>query len=100
LRNGQYSRARGINARGEVVGYAGSSHASRAFVWTRSAGMQDLNTLLTPAASGFVLTEAVAIDDQGRIVAIGRDDHHGGGAQEHDDDHEAPIRVFLLVPAP
>ena len=55
--------------------------------------MQDLNGTI-PASSGSVLTEAVAINNQGLIVAIGRDDDGGG------DEHEFPISVFLLVPAP
>jgi hypothetical protein len=66
--------------------------------------MRDLNTLVVPLASGLVLTDAVAINDQGRIVAIGRDDPHGGVHQhEHEDPHkaaEAPIRIFLLIPVP
>jgi probable HAF family extracellular repeat protein len=88
-----------------VVGYSGSAHASRAFLWTSGEGMRDLNTLVAPPASGFVLTEAAAINDKGRIVAIGRDDPHGGIEHQHghEDIHkvaEAPIRVFLLVPVP
>ena len=63
--------------------------------------MQDLNALLVPPAAGFVLSEAVAINNRGRIVAIGRDSHQGHGAGMHDVVHdEAPIRVFFLVPAP
>jgi probable HAF family extracellular repeat protein len=77
LPGGKYTYARAINARGEVVGFSGTAHAIRAFLWTRTGGMQDLNSLI-PASSGFVLTEAVAINEQGLIVAIGSDDDHGG----------------------
>ncbi len=79
LPGGKYAYARAINARGEVVGFSGTAHAIRAFLWTRTGGMQDLNTLI-PASSGFVLAEAVAINDQGLIVAIGSDDDHGGSS--------------------
>ena len=79
LPGGKYDRARAINARGEVVGFSATAHAMRAFLWTRSGGMQDLNRLI-PAASGFVLTEAVAINDQGLIVALGHDHDHGGSS--------------------
>jgi probable HAF family extracellular repeat protein len=77
LPGGKYDRARAINAHGDVVGLSATAHAMRAFLWTRTGGMQDLNSLI-PAASGFVVTEAVAINDQGLIVALGHDDDHGG----------------------
>ena len=95
---GQYNKARAINAHGEVVGYSGDVHASRAFLWTRGSGMQDLNALLVPPASGLVLTEAAGINNAGWILAIGRDHHHGHVESKHQDGHEAPLRVFLLVP--
>src|SRR2546426_618873 len=97
LDNG-YNKARAINAHGEVVGYSGDVHASRAFLWTRGSGMQDLNALLVPPASGLVLTEAAGINNAGWILAIGRDHHHGHVESKHQDGHEAPLRVFLLVP--
>ena len=54
--------------------------------------MQDLNSLLT-SRSGFVLTQAVSINSQGIILAIGQNDdsHHT---------HEKPLRIFILVPTP
>jgi probable HAF family extracellular repeat protein len=97
LTGGDSSRALGINDRTEVVGTSESSLGSRAFVWT-AGGMQDLNTLVT-AAGGFVLTEAVAINKQGTILAAGRDDSSTGEGHDHDQ-HELPMRVFLLIPNP
>lgn len=97
LRAGQHSRGRAINARGEVVGDSGSAHDSRAFRWTRTEGLQDLNAFL-PHGAGFVLLEAVAINDAGVIVALGRDyDHSNHDHSKHG--RADPVRVFLLVPA-
>lgn len=60
-----YSRANGINALGQVVGFAGSkrdSSESRAFAWTSSTGMFDLGTL------GGRYAQAVAINDAGVVT--------------------------------
>lgn len=91
LPGGTASQAMGINDVGEVVGVSLTASGARAFFWTRSEGMQDLNALVT--ASGVVLTRAVGINNAGMIVALGRDAEVGG---EHGHDHEMPIRVFLL----
>jgi probable HAF family extracellular repeat protein len=64
------SMALGLNARGDVVGIlepaAGQNHA---FVY-QAGVMKDLNDLI-PQGSGWVLTEARAINDAGAIVANG-----------------------------
>lgn len=55
-----YSRANGINAIGQVVGYSGlqrDSAESRAFVWTSQTGMIDIGTL------GGAYAQAYAIND-------------------------------------
>jgi len=98
LPGGNSSRALSINDRSEVVGTSNSLLGSRAFVWTAAAGMRDLNTLLIPEA-GFVLIQAVAINNNGTILAVGRDDTGEGPDHAHDA-HEFPIRVFLLRPHP
>jgi len=91
-----YSRALSINNRGEIVGSSQSSLGSRAFLWTNGSGRQDLNTLI-PSGSDFVLFEAISVNDLGEILALGNDDDgHGHGHG----DHEAPARVFLLIPEP
>jgi probable HAF family extracellular repeat protein len=62
---GNYSRANAINSLGQVVGFAGpdlDSGKSRAFVWTKSEGMQDIGTLGGPYA------QAYAINDSGFIT--------------------------------
>jgi probable HAF family extracellular repeat protein len=58
------SVARGINNQGQVVGME-NQHA---FLWDPVNGMVDLDTLL-PAGSATVLTDAVAINDAGQILA-------------------------------
>lgn len=60
------SRADGINDAGQVVG----EENGRAFVWDSAGGMVDLNTLV-PADVNDVLTNAVAINDSGQIIATG-----------------------------
>jgi probable HAF family extracellular repeat protein len=60
-----YSRANGINARGQVVGYSSlqrDSSESRAFVWTAQSGMTDIGTL------GGAYAQANAINDAGFIT--------------------------------
>jgi probable HAF family extracellular repeat protein len=68
LSGATFSIALGINNVGQVVGY--SSNDTRAFVWSPSTGMLDLNNLI-PANSGWVLEFAYAINDLGQIVGYG-----------------------------
>ena len=51
-----------------------------------------------------MLTHATGINERGVIVAYGHDPephtHSAGtGDHGHDDTHELPVRIFLLVPA-
>jgi probable HAF family extracellular repeat protein len=66
LKNGgKYSRANGINASGQVVGFSGGkrdSSDSRAFIWNGSTGMLDLGTL------GGAYAQALAINDSGFVT--------------------------------
>jgi probable HAF family extracellular repeat protein len=60
-----YSRANGINAVGQVVGYSGparDSNESRAFMWSSQTGMIDIGTL------GGGYAQAYAINDAGYIT--------------------------------
>jgi len=68
------STAMAINNNSVVVGFStlgpmegGTKHAFR---WTKEEGMIDLNTLL-PIGSGWVLTEAIDINDKGAITGTG-----------------------------
>jgi probable HAF family extracellular repeat protein len=78
------SRALDVNDMGQVVGSSGSAAATRAFIW-ESGAMTDLNSLLAPD-SGWTLTEAAGINNQGAIV--------GSGLKN------GQPRAFLLKPAP
>jgi probable HAF family extracellular repeat protein len=89
LSGGASSRALGIS-NGQVVGTSETSDGEHAFLWTDSGGMQDLNSLLT-SRSGFVLTQAVSINTQGIILAVGQND-------DSSQTHEKPVRIFILVP--
>jgi probable HAF family extracellular repeat protein len=91
LPGGASSRALAIS-RGEVVGTSETSEGEHAFLWTEAGGMQDLNSLLI-SRSGFVLTQAVSINSQGVIVAVGQND-------DSVQTHEKPLRIFMLVPTP
>jgi probable HAF family extracellular repeat protein len=65
------SVAAGINNLGQVVGEVAYSLTDyRAFVWSPSTGMLDLNTLI-PANSGWFLEFGLAINDKGQIVGYG-----------------------------
>ena len=77
--------ANAINAAGQVVGQCGNTGAdSRAFVYSGGT-LQDLNDLLDASGTGWVLSSAAAINDQGQIAGWGV--HDGAG------------RAFLLTPA-
>ncbi len=66
------SEAYDINSSGQVVGGAVTSTSgvyARAFVWQNGV-MTDLNSLL-PANSGWVLSSATGINDNGQITGVG-----------------------------
>jgi probable HAF family extracellular repeat protein len=58
-----HSDAFSINTRGEVVGYSSGPVGARAFLWTRSGGMEDLGTL-----PGGDFSRALSINDRGEVV--------------------------------
>jgi probable HAF family extracellular repeat protein len=91
LAGGASSRALGIS-NGQVVGTSETTEGEHAFLWTETGGMQDLNSLLT-LRSGFILTQAVSINSQGIILAVGQND-------DTSQTHEKPLRIFMLVPTP
>jgi len=62
------SIALGLNNSGQVVG--GTYSLQHAFLWTQTAGMQDLNALIPPN-SGWTLVSASAINDKGEILGMG-----------------------------
>lgn len=48
-----------------------TSNASHAFIWSANTGMLDLNDLIIPARSGWLLIDAHAINLRGEIAGIG-----------------------------
>jgi probable HAF family extracellular repeat protein len=99
LPGGTDSRARDVNNRGEVVGISTSAEGTRAFIWTASSGMRDLNTLVN--VPGLVMTEALSVNKQGDIVVSGHDaatDAHGEAEAHGHEDHHAARRIFVLRP--
>ena len=100
LPGGTDSRARDVNNRGEVVGTSTSAKGSRAFIWTASTGMKDLNDLVT--VPGLVMTDALSVNRRGDIVVMTHDavtDAHGKADEHHEHvDHHAPRRIFVLRP--
>ncbi len=58
-----------INDKGQVVGALQTGPTSHAFLWAHGQ-MHDLNSLI-PAKTGWVLQEARAINNKGRIVGFG-----------------------------
>jgi probable HAF family extracellular repeat protein len=61
-----WSTAFAINDREEVIGWSGF----RAFIWSRSQGIQDLNDLI-PRNSGWFLSLPTAINNRGQITGQG-----------------------------
>jgi probable HAF family extracellular repeat protein len=83
LAGGSYSYGSGINESGHVVGYSElGSGGNHAFLYSGGL-MMDLNDLLNPG-SGWILTEAHAINDAGQITGKGL--------------YNGQIRAFLLTP--
>jgi probable HAF family extracellular repeat protein len=65
LKGEAYSRATGINASGQVVGFSSPQRdygANRAFVWSASTGMLDIGTL------GGAFAQAFGINDSGFVT--------------------------------
>jgi probable HAF family extracellular repeat protein len=80
LKGQLYSRANGINASGQVVGYSGpakDSNESRAFLWTAQTGMTDIGTL------GGAYAQAYAINDTGAVTGASQTQGMGPIATTH-----------------
>ncbi len=65
------SYAYDINDAGQVVGTSLSPFPPKAFLWSSSTGMVDLNTLIDPN-QGWWLDEATGINNQGQIIGYSR----------------------------
>ena len=96
LTGGVYSRALAINEPGDIVGVSDSPVGNRAVLWTRQREMWDLNQLI-PAGSNLVLTEAVSINNQGQILAIGQTGKALSKQEHNHSREEEPTRVVLLT---
>ena len=68
---GANSYAKGVNAQVRVVGQADTASGAVGFVWSLEEGMQDLNGLI-PDPGGWTIEAGLGINDQGVIVAMGR----------------------------
>jgi probable HAF family extracellular repeat protein len=83
MKIGPYSRATGINASGQVVGFASPQRdygANRAFIWNASTGMKDIGTL------GGEYAQAFGINDSGFVT---------GTAQIADSSREVITHAFI-----
>ncbi len=65
---GQGSEPSAINNHGQVVGYSDA----RGFLWDKVNGIRDLNAMVGPTP-GWVIVDALAINDSGQIVCVGFD---------------------------
>jgi probable HAF family extracellular repeat protein len=105
---GSQAVAKAVNDSGEVVGHgllAGPTPPQHAFVY-QGGTTQDLNTLISPD-SGWVLQDAVGVNDLGQIAGNGL--HHGRqrafiltpmGAAAVFPGNETPPSSMLAVPNP
>lgn len=74
LNNQVYSRANGINAVGQVVGYSGlerDSTQSRAFMWSAQTGMIDIGTLGGAYAQAYAINDGGAITGGSQLATMG-----------------------------
>jgi hypothetical protein len=64
------ARARSINADGHIVGVIGSLtwFYDRAFIYTDATGIVDLNEFVVPETNGWVLRDALSINDNDEIA--------------------------------
>ena len=97
LSGGQTSRARDVDMNDLVVGTSDSSQGNRAFIWSSTTGMQDLNAL--SADKTIVLVDALSINKSGTILALGinKSDYPPGDSTEVEE-HELPRHIVLLTP--
>lgn len=96
----EYAEALGLNDAGQVVGASQTSLGARAFLWTKAGGMQDLNSLIPPTRD-VLLAQALHINNNGQILAVGSVHHdltHDREAHLDDETHAGPLHVFLLTP--
>ena len=94
LPGGYSSQAFDINDSNEIVGTSTSSSGERAFIWTKQAGMIDLNSA-SSADLGVVFIEAHAINSKGEILVMGRTTHEPGMMGD-----TAPSEPPICAPAP
>jgi probable HAF family extracellular repeat protein len=85
---GASSVAKAINSSGQIVGYSylANSPGMRAAIWTDGVAA-DLNSFLDASAAGWVLVEAMGINDSGWIAG----NAINGDGKQH---------AFLLTPVP
>ena len=76
-----------INDSGWIVGYTDMFGGERAFLWTSTGGLQDLNNLVVNLPSGVFLKHAMAINQRGEIAGYMQKDMGFKG-------------VFKLTPIP
>jgi probable HAF family extracellular repeat protein len=89
------SQALGINDIGQIVGIGRDANSSiRAFLWTQSDGMVNLNGLLDSSGTGWSLGFANSINNLGQIVGDGFYDPDGPGGTP------GVAHAFLLTPVP
>jgi hypothetical protein len=90
LGTSRFNHASDINNLGQVVG---QSNYGRASLWDAEGDVRDLNGLLdAPLPEHWSLTDAVAINDAGQILAR--------GVWSPDDQTRPVEHAFLLTPVP
>jgi hypothetical protein len=87
-----YSIPSSINNAGTVVGQAIVNEEWRAWIWDEQSGIRDLNELAQGVPADFVVEQAIAINDNGWIIARG---HYGTWSPER-----AVVLIPISMPVP
>jgi probable HAF family extracellular repeat protein len=80
LKGGVYSRATGINASEQVVGFSGAklddTSTNRAFIWSASTGMLDIGTLGGWYAQAFGINDSGFVTGTSQLASMSQDLTH------------------------
>jgi probable HAF family extracellular repeat protein len=99
LGNSNDSVAYDVNAAGTAVGSSVTAVGAHAALWAADGTPTDLNNNLH-GNKNILLTQALAINENGLILAVGGYMNPGSLADLDDEHHAGAVHSFLLIPVP